>query len=242
MTHTEKGGKWRVSGREMRDDILVPLLKGPYNSEPVYVSLSLDHIKCDKCERPLNEYTYCFRSTLEVMDLISALETGRFLDLFFSYYYRRAASHSSTVSSTTCTATTSTSDPASAAGSPHSSSPLGNNKTKISTMSHESRDTPGLADFMRGVHVYFYNMAATEKKKLARYLITYPFTSLHYPHVSFAWNNSEQRCLTIRLHQHVYLYHIYDDKSCWADSLLLNISAHMMVMKRISWAHTSLIS
>ncbi|KAG1938598.1 chromodomain-helicase-DNA-binding protein 1-like [Pimephales promelas] len=90
------------------------------------------------------------------------------------YYYRRAASHSSTDSSTTCTATPSTSDPAgSAAGSPLSSSPLGNNKTKISTMSHDSQDTPGLADFMRGVHVYFYNMAATEKKKLARYLITY---------------------------------------------------------------------
>ncbi len=32
-----EGGKRRVSGREMRDDILVPLLKGPYNSEPVYV-------------------------------------------------------------------------------------------------------------------------------------------------------------------------------------------------------------
>ncbi|KAK7144873.1 hypothetical protein R3I94_011076 [Phoxinus phoxinus] len=103
------------------------------------------------------------------------------------YYYRRAASHSSKASSTTCTATPSTSDPAaSAAGSPHSSSPLGNNKTKISTMSHESQDTPGLADFMRGVHVYFYNLAATEKKKLTRYLITYPFTCLHYPYVSYA--------------------------------------------------------
>jgi len=52
-------------------------------------------------------------------------------------------------------------------------------------MSHDSQDTPGLADFMRGVHVYFYNMAATEKKKLARYLITYPFMSLHYLYVSY---------------------------------------------------------
>uniref|UniRef100_A0A8C1QXQ4 Chromodomain helicase DNA binding protein 1-like n=1 Tax=Cyprinus carpio TaxID=7962 RepID=A0A8C1QXQ4_CYPCA len=42
---------------------------------------------------------------------------------------------------------------------------------------HTCQGAPGLADFMRGVHVYFYNMAATEKKKLARYLITYPFTS-----------------------------------------------------------------
>lgn len=137
------------------------------------------------------------------MNLISALETGIILDLFFSYYYRRGTSHSSTVySSTTCTATPSTSDSAaSAAGSPHSYSPLGNNKDltkspEISTTSPESQGTPGLADFMRGVHVYFYNMAATEKKKLARYLITYPFTSLHYLHISYAWNNNEQRCLT----------------------------------------------
>lgn len=119
------------------------------------------------------------------MDLISALETGIILDLFFSYYYRRGTSHSSTVySSTTCTATPSTSDSAASAGSPHSSSPLGNNKDltkspEISTTSPESQGTPGLADFMRGVHVYFYNMAATEKKQLTRYLITYPFTSLH---------------------------------------------------------------
>ncbi|XP_067228903.1 chromodomain-helicase-DNA-binding protein 1-like [Chanodichthys erythropterus] len=96
------------------------------------------------------------------------------------YYYRRGTSHSSTVySSTTCTATPSTSDSAaSAAGSPHSSSPPGNNKDltkspEISTTLPESQGTPGLADFMRGVHVYFYNMAATEKKKLTRYLITY---------------------------------------------------------------------
>uniref|UniRef100_A0A8C2JLP6 Chromodomain-helicase-DNA-binding protein 1-like n=1 Tax=Cyprinus carpio TaxID=7962 RepID=A0A8C2JLP6_CYPCA len=72
----------------------------------------------------------------------------------FIYYYKRATSRSFTVSSTTCTSTPSTSHSA--------SDPAG---------------APGLADFMRGVHVYFYNMAATEKKKLARYLITYPFTS-----------------------------------------------------------------
>ncbi|KAK9973409.1 hypothetical protein ABG768_024144 [Culter alburnus] len=74
------------------------------------------------------------------------------------YYYRRGTSHSSTVySSTTCTATPSTSDSAASAGSPHSSSPLGNNKDltkspEISTTSPESQGTPGLADFMRGVH------------------------------------------------------------------------------------------
>ncbi|XP_050968849.1 chromodomain-helicase-DNA-binding protein 1-like [Labeo rohita] len=100
----------------------------------------------------------------------------------FIYYYKRATSHSSTVSSSTCTATPSTShsDPAasSPSGSPHSSSPLGNTEdlsklSKLSTTSHEGQGAPGLADFMRGVHVYFYNMAATEKKKLGRYLIAY---------------------------------------------------------------------
>uniref|UniRef100_A0A672LLX8 Chromodomain-helicase-DNA-binding protein 1-like n=1 Tax=Sinocyclocheilus grahami TaxID=75366 RepID=A0A672LLX8_SINGR len=111
----------------------------------------------------------------------------------FIYYYKRATSHSSTVSSTTCTSTPSTShsasDPAASlpSGSPHSSSALGHSEDltkspKPSTISHEGQDAPGLADFMRGVHVYFYNMAATEKKKLARYLITYPFTFHLYPH------------------------------------------------------------
>ncbi|XP_058634927.1 chromodomain-helicase-DNA-binding protein 1-like isoform X2 [Onychostoma macrolepis] len=102
----------------------------------------------------------------------------------FIYYYKRTTSHSSTVSSTTCTSTPSTShsasDPAasSPSGSPHSSSAFGNSEDltkspKPSTISHKGQGAPGLADFMRGVHVYFYNMAATEKKKLARYLITY---------------------------------------------------------------------
>uniref|UniRef100_A0A673KJY0 Chromodomain-helicase-DNA-binding protein 1-like n=1 Tax=Sinocyclocheilus rhinocerous TaxID=307959 RepID=A0A673KJY0_9TELE len=32
---------------------------------------------------------------------------------------------------------------------------------KLSTISHQGQGAPGLADFMRGVHVYFYNIAAT---------------------------------------------------------------------------------
>lgn len=32
-----------------------------------------------------------------------------------------------------------------------------------------------LPSFMRGVHVFFYNLPASERKRLARYLITYPF-------------------------------------------------------------------
>ncbi|XP_057698169.1 chromodomain-helicase-DNA-binding protein 1-like isoform X1 [Corythoichthys intestinalis] len=33
--------------------------------------------------------------------------------------------------------------------------------------------SPELPSFMRGVHVFFYNLTATDRKKLARYLITY---------------------------------------------------------------------
>lgn len=140
------------------------------------------------------------------------------LDFFFSYYYKRTTSHSSTISSTTCTSTPSTShsasDPAasSPSGSSHSSSALGNSEDltkslKPSTVSHEGLGAPGLADFMRGVHVYFYNLAATEKKKLARYLITYPFTFHLYPHI-------QQSQQTSTLQQHIYHNYIYK-KACW---------------------------
>ncbi|KAG7228860.1 hypothetical protein INR49_008638 [Caranx melampygus] len=38
------------------------------------------------------------------------------------------------------------------------------------------RGTTDLPDFMTGVRVFFYNLPASERKRLARYLITYPFT------------------------------------------------------------------
>lgn len=37
---------------------------------------------------------------------------------------------------------------------------------------HTPADLPS---FMEGVRVFFYNLAASERKRLARYLITYPF-------------------------------------------------------------------
>ncbi|XP_051987148.1 chromodomain-helicase-DNA-binding protein 1-like [Xyrauchen texanus] len=96
------------------------------------------------------------------------------------YYYRRATS---TAASTTYTTAPSTSHSAcypSASSSPrslHSSSPQGKSEDptkspKCSTESH-GQSASGLANFMKGVHVFFYNMAAGEKKKLTRYLITY---------------------------------------------------------------------
>uniref|UniRef100_A0A8D3DGV8 Chromodomain-helicase-DNA-binding protein 1-like n=1 Tax=Scophthalmus maximus TaxID=52904 RepID=A0A8D3DGV8_SCOMX len=38
-----------------------------------------------------------------------------------------------------------------------------------------SHGTADLPDFMTGVHVFFYNLPASERKRLGRYLITYPF-------------------------------------------------------------------
>lgn len=113
------------------------------------------------------------------------------------YYYSRASSHSSTIALTTTSPSTSNSACApgasSSAGSTHSPSPPGTSKgstksPKLSVTSKEGQSAPGLADFMRGVHVYFYNMAATDKKKLTRYLITYDgdeedLMSSHVTHV-----------------------------------------------------------
>uniref|UniRef100_A0A3P9A7U7 Chromodomain helicase DNA binding protein 1-like n=1 Tax=Esox lucius TaxID=8010 RepID=A0A3P9A7U7_ESOLU len=44
--------------------------------------------------------------------------------------------------------------------------------TNKSSRSHSPRGPP-LPDFMKGVHVFFYNLAASDRKKLARYLIMY---------------------------------------------------------------------
>uniref|UniRef100_A0A8D3BBQ4 Chromodomain-helicase-DNA-binding protein 1-like n=1 Tax=Scophthalmus maximus TaxID=52904 RepID=A0A8D3BBQ4_SCOMX len=43
-----------------------------------------------------------------------------------------------------------------------------------------SHGTADLPDFMTGVHVFFYNLPASERKRLGRYLITYPFRLCTY--------------------------------------------------------------
>uniref|UniRef100_A0AAZ3SCN2 Chromodomain helicase DNA binding protein 1-like n=1 Tax=Oncorhynchus tshawytscha TaxID=74940 RepID=A0AAZ3SCN2_ONCTS len=49
--------------------------------------------------------------------------------------------------------------------------------SNIETANQSSRTPspsgPALPDFMRGVHVFFYNLTASDRKRLARYLITY---------------------------------------------------------------------
>uniref|UniRef100_A0AAR2L5H9 Chromodomain-helicase-DNA-binding protein 1-like n=1 Tax=Pygocentrus nattereri TaxID=42514 RepID=A0AAR2L5H9_PYGNA len=96
----------------------------------------------------------------------------------FIYYYKRTASHSTIKASSTSTAGSSTSCSASvppALSSPHSScsrSPSGSGDEcrEGPSTSAQGEEPFGLSDFMRGVRVFFYNMGATEKKKLARYL------------------------------------------------------------------------
>nr|XP_046246610.1 chromodomain-helicase-DNA-binding protein 1-like isoform X2 [Scatophagus argus] len=90
----------------------------------------------------------------------------------FIYYHSRTAK--STAPPQTSTSSTSTSSP----------QPQLNNSNRLT--GETEAETPGpssallqspepaeLPSFMRGVHVFFYNLPASERKRLARYLITY---------------------------------------------------------------------
>uniref|UniRef100_A0A7N8WZ55 Chromodomain helicase DNA binding protein 1-like n=1 Tax=Mastacembelus armatus TaxID=205130 RepID=A0A7N8WZ55_9TELE len=47
--------------------------------------------------------------------------------------------------------------------------------TSTSAPEAQSHSPAGLPNFMTGIRVFFYNLPASERKRLARYLITYPF-------------------------------------------------------------------
>ncbi|KAB5583814.1 hypothetical protein PHYPO_G00099960 [Pangasianodon hypophthalmus] len=107
----------------------------------------------------------------------------------FIYYYKRTASYAATTASSTNTAIPSTSRSAFAPPAPVSPSsscslsPPGPSEEQAespegSSTSQQGGEASGLADFMRGVRVFFYNVGATERKKLARYLVTYPLNSI----------------------------------------------------------------
>ncbi|XP_012676002.2 chromodomain-helicase-DNA-binding protein 1-like isoform X1 [Clupea harengus] len=104
------------------------------------------------------------------------------------YYYRRAASVNTTASNSTPSTSAhqsacdrGVSPPArrelpSSPVSQHSSSPEGaamGDGFQEPAGSSCSPATFSLSDFMRGVHVFFFNMAASDRKRLSRYLITY---------------------------------------------------------------------
>lgn len=72
------------------------------------------------------------------------------------YYHSRTPRHTAPAEASTSAAAA-----AAAAGTPGPPS--------------DPRGPAQLPSFMRGVHVFFYNLPASERKSLARYLLTYPF-------------------------------------------------------------------
>ncbi|XP_067085682.1 chromodomain-helicase-DNA-binding protein 1-like isoform X3 [Osmerus mordax] len=82
------------------------------------------------------------------------------------YYYSRTASAKATAAAVPGTSTGGALSPA---RSPGSDGPSAGEE-------EECEGGPGgssLPDFMKGVHVFFYNLAASERKRLARYLLSY---------------------------------------------------------------------
>ncbi|KAI5109512.1 chromodomain-helicase-DNA-binding protein 1-like, partial [Silurus meridionalis] len=113
----------------------------------------------------------------------------------FIYYFKRADSHSSPWSSSSSgsspiasTSRDASGLPAPAPVSPGSSGSLDppgpsgvqpKGSRESSSSSGQGGRAPGLPEFMRGVHVHFYNMEATERKKLARQPSLYTFLLNH---------------------------------------------------------------
>uniref|UniRef100_A0A8K9V4M9 Uncharacterized protein n=1 Tax=Oncorhynchus mykiss TaxID=8022 RepID=A0A8K9V4M9_ONCMY len=77
--------------------------------------------------------------------------------------------------SSTSKASASSSKTSAASPSPSSVSPSPTTERETANQSSRtpSPSGPALPDFMRGVHVFFYNLTASDRKRLARYLITY---------------------------------------------------------------------
>ncbi|KAG7276288.1 hypothetical protein CRUP_015611 [Coryphaenoides rupestris] len=104
----------------------------------------------------------------------------------FIYYHKRSTK------TTTSTApppappqpSTSTSPPPASPCGPAPASPGGSAEpaaqgSDAEAPGGETRSPAVLPDFLRGVVVFFYNLPATEKKRLARHLITYPHSHAH---------------------------------------------------------------
>ncbi|TRY54630.1 hypothetical protein DNTS_001611 [Danionella cerebrum] len=130
------------------------------------------------------------------------------------YYYRRASS--------TLTTSPTNSNPV-----PSPNTLNDSQHTECSSASDEGQGAPGLADFMRGVHVYFYNIGATQKKQLSRYLITYPSDTrkayMHHnePEVESPVHAQELRDLFEQYPQAVLVTKTWLD-SCFANQRKVN--------------------
>uniref|UniRef100_A0A8C5DY35 Chromodomain helicase DNA binding protein 1-like n=1 Tax=Gouania willdenowi TaxID=441366 RepID=A0A8C5DY35_GOUWI len=84
----------------------------------------------------------------------------------FIYYYSRKVNN---------TAPPQTAAPAPSASVSHPLADATEEDTAGPSGSARSQGSTELPSFMKGVHVFFYNLPASERKTLARYLITYPF-------------------------------------------------------------------
>ncbi|KAI1899825.1 hypothetical protein AGOR_G00065750 [Albula goreensis] len=106
--------------------------------------------------------------------LIRKYLSSRGIATYIYYYSSRA------VSSRTSTPSASTSSSSlwgaanNGAGASSGTRSTSGTEAGTSTSSGGNGSSTGLADFMSGVHIFFYNIAASERKRLARYLITYP--------------------------------------------------------------------
>ncbi|CAL8309517.1 unnamed protein product [Lota lota] len=102
-----------------------------------------------------------------------------------SYYHKRTTKKTATAPPLPPQPSISTSIPPPPAcpGNPAPVSPGGSDRparvSNTQAPGGETRSSAVLPDFMKGVFVFFYNLPATEKKRLARHLITYPHSYAH---------------------------------------------------------------
>ncbi|XP_029356649.1 chromodomain-helicase-DNA-binding protein 1-like isoform X1 [Echeneis naucrates] len=93
----------------------------------------------------------------------------------FIYYHSRTAKNTASPQTSTSTASTSTSDPEPQVHTSHrlTAGTEAERPALLSSQDPTELPSTGLPSFMTGVHVFFYNLPALERKNLARYLIAY---------------------------------------------------------------------
>lgn len=114
-------------------------------------------------------FAVCLQKTAR---LVVFSEGSRFaLNSAGRYYHSRTLKHTNPAQATTSAASAPSAQPR------LQSSPSCSEETAAGTsgLSSVPQGSVHLPSFMRGVHVFFYNLPASERKRLARYLITYPF-------------------------------------------------------------------
>lgn len=99
------------------------------------------------------------------------------LNLTDRYYHNRAAKNTAPPQTSTSATLASTSSPEPQLHNPErlAEETEAESLGPPATLQSQSHGPAELPDFMRGVRVFFYNLPASERKRLARYLITYPF-------------------------------------------------------------------